>query len=365
MKGTDLLCAMSCVDTRYLEEMGENTARRKATLHFARYASLAACLALLVTVGARMGQLWGNGPQPQPPVPPVLTNTQQPEDTPDLLQPPVPQTITINWDGVAVNESAGLGMDATRLYRDPELYEAVHWDLDQIRAYYGWELAPAYIPEGLTGGGNGVSHTVFRDKATGEIIEDQAARGFWTAFHEDGSPKSDDDLYIPRGFTVTASRLGILHCGLLPVDDSRTTDFGGVPVTISHCSMPHGPFDPTRKAPDGLSNMPAGYYDIYVAAFELDGVEYEVEAQRLELEELIKIVASIINTPYSADFTVGKNLPASSNMEDRSNNSAAGQSYRVGEPQYEDSDPQIEGCYDDPTNPGAKQSYSVGEPRSE
>ena len=69
--------------------------------------------------------------------------------------------------------------------------------------------------------------------------------------------------------------------------------------------MKHGPFDPTQKAPDGLSNMPAGYYDIYTASFTLDGVEYEVSAQRLELEEVIKITASIINMPYSEDFVVG------------------------------------------------------------
>lgn len=40
-------------------------------------------------------------------------------------------------------------------------------------------------------------------------------------------------------------------------------------------------------------------------------MEYEIAAQRLELEEVIKIVASIINMPYSTNFTVGnsQNLP--------------------------------------------------------
>lgn len=70
--------------------------------------------------------------------------------------------------------------------------------------------------------------------------------------------------------------------------------------------MKHGPFDPTKKAADGLSNMPAGYYDIYTASFTLDGVEYEVLAQRLEVEEVIKIVASIINMPCSENFVVGR-----------------------------------------------------------
>ena len=53
--------------------------------------------------------------------------------------------------------------------------------------------------------------------------------------------------------------------------------------------------------------MPAGYYDVYVASFTLNGVEYEIEGQRLELEEIIRITASVINMPPSGDFTVGNN----------------------------------------------------------
>ena len=117
----------------------------------------------------------------------------------------------------------------------------------------------------------------------------------------------DADIVIPTGFTVIASKLGILHCAILPVDEIKSTDFSGVPVTLSHCSLPHGPFDPTQKAPNGLYNMPAGYYDIYEASFTLEGVEYEINAQRLELEELIKIVASVINILTGENVTVGNN----------------------------------------------------------
>ena len=198
----------------------------------------------------------------------------------------------------------GLAPGAVPLYRDPALYNEEILDAEGVRTYYGWELAPAYIPDDLTGGGKAVSGRIVREKATGNVVEDQAGRSFWVDFGEDGSPRSNDDIVIPKGFTITVSKLGIIHCGLLPVDEERTTDFGGVPVTLSHCSMKHGPFDPTKKAPDGLSNMPAGYYDIYTASFTLDGVEYEISAQRLELEEVIKIVASIID-PYSENFVVG------------------------------------------------------------
>lgn len=240
-------------------------------------------------------------PTLQETLPPV--KSEDPAATIDPLQPPMPQKVTIQWDFVVVNESESLGMDAALRYYDPNLYDQEAWGEEEVISYYGWNLAPAYIPEGLTGGGQGVSAGIYREKATGDLVQEQAGRGFWADFWEDGSPKSDDDLYIPRGFTIRASKKGILHCGLLLTDDEQVTDFDTVPVTLSHCSMKHGPFDPTQKAPDGLSNMPAGYYDIYTASFEMDGVQYEVEAQRLELEEVIKLVASIVK-PYE-DIIVG------------------------------------------------------------
>ncbi len=260
----------------------------------------AACFSLIVTVAmaALPGLLKGPGgvlPPPTPNLGPVASdNDTQHNDEPTQL--PGEKELTINWDNVVVNESAGPALHAVPLYRDPALYNEEILDAEGVRTYYGWELAPNYVPDGLTGGGKAVSGRIVQEKATGNIVEDQAGRGFWVDFGEDGNPKSNDDIAIPRGYTIRASRLRILHCCLLPVDEERTTDFGGVPVTLSHAALSYG---------DGISNVPAGYYDIYVASFTLDGVEYEIEAQRLELEEVIKIAASIINMPYSEDFVVG------------------------------------------------------------
>lgn len=318
-----LLYALNGVDPRYLQEAAggaelacpgsdrgtpkENGGARL----WLRYFSAAACLSLALLGLFRLGgspDLPGPGGPGAVAVPPAEVSqapaeVQPPETTPDPLQPSQPQQVTINWAQVVVNEVDGLNSDATRLYRDPALYTEEAFDTDSVRDYYGWELAPAYIPEGLTGGGSGPGGYLCRDRATGEIIEDQAGRGFWVDFYEDGSPKSDDDIVIPTGFTVTASRLGILHCALLPVDEEHTTQFDRTDVIISHASLPYGPFDPTQKDPSGLYNMPAGYYDIYVASFTLNGVEYEVMAQRLELEALIRIVSSIIS-PWE-DIIVG------------------------------------------------------------
>lgn len=308
MKEKRLLNAIGKVDEKYIEEASPfQPSKRSGWL---KWGTMAACFGLILTAAMMTlpGILKSPGsvvPPPSPNVPePVSSDGVEPSGT-DPLQPPEKQNVIINWENVAVNESAGLAPEGALRYYDPALYEEESWGTEEVRACYGWELAPAYIPDGLTGGGNAVAGHIVREKATGNIVQEQAGRGFWSDFWEDGSPKSGDDLYIPTGFTVRVSGLGILHCALLPVDEARTTDFGGVPVTLSHASLPYGPFDPEQMDPSGLYHLPAGYYDIYVASFTLDGVEYEIEAQRLELEEVIKIVASAINTPYSENFTVG------------------------------------------------------------
>lgn len=307
MKSIDLYTAIRAVDDDILERSEHAACKHKKKSGWLKWGVMAACFGLILTAALTTlpGVLKGPDKIEPPPNPGPAVSDNEHQSNSEPLQPPGERKITINWDNVAVNESAGLAPDYSRLYPDPALYEEEIWGQEEIKDYYGKELNVPYIPNGLTGGRQAVTATIYRDKATRKVIEDQVGRGFWADFWEDGSPKSDDDIVSPKGFTITVSKLGIFHCGLLPVNEERTTDFGGVPVTLSHCSMTHGPFDPTQRVPDSLSNMPAGYYDIYAASFTLDGAEYEIVAQRLELEEVIKITASIINMPYSEDFAVG------------------------------------------------------------
>ena len=311
MNAAQFSSALGKVNDKYIMETVNYNHKKKSG--WLKWGAMAACFCLILTaaIATLPGILKGPNdvlPPPNPNIGSVVGDDDNQSET-EPLQPADEREIIINWDNVAVNESVGLAPDFSRLDPDPALYEEEIWGQKEIKDYYGWELNVPYIPEGLTGGGKVVTATVYRDKATGRIIEDQVGRGFWVDFWEDGSPKSDDNIVIPRGFTITVSKLGILQCGLLPIDEEHTTDFGGVPVTLSHCSLPYG---------DGLSNTPAGYYDIYVASFTLDGVEYEITADRLDLEEVIKIVASIINMPYRENFTVG----GSQNLPDKGNSPA-------------------------------------------
>ena len=309
--------ALGKVNDKYIMEAITYECKKKSS--WLKWGTMAACFGLILTTTmmALSGILKGSGSVMPPPGPgPVVNNGDELNST-DPIEPSVEQNVTINWNNVVVNESDGMALDSAPLYRDPALYIEKTWGEDEIVAYYGWNLAPNYIPEGLSDGGRNASAGIWEERATGEIVQEQAGRGFWSDFWEDGSPKSDDDIVIPTGFTVIASKLSILHCALMPVDDSKATDFDGVPVTLSHCSLPHGPFDPAQKDPSGLYNMPAGYYDFYVASFVMDGVNYEINAQRLALEEVIKIVASVIHVSSGENCIVGNDPPSFPDIPER------------------------------------------------
>ena len=196
--------------------------------------------------------------------------------------------LPVYMETIMVNEVTGF-LDAARVWRDPERYEAALWDPSAIRAYYGKELTPPYVPEGLSASpGNGTAQAILR-KEDGAVVEDTVWLGFYHAYYEDGSPQLTEGIAARKGFSITASRVGLLgDCiYLLPENERATSAIGGVAVTFGYRSMPYGPYDPETHAP-------AGYYDMYVAEWEQEGVEYQLVADQMELEDVVKVVASMI-----------------------------------------------------------------------
>lgn len=298
MNAENFSSALGKVNDKYIMEAVAYKFKKKSGR--LKWGTMAACFGLIlsaamITLPGILKEPISAAPPPDPDIPVPVTSDGNNQSNTDPLQPPDEQNVMIDWDSVAVNEVEQLKADAALRYYDPALYDKETWSEAEIIDYFGWIPAPDYIPEGLTGSGNALSGIVIRSKESGELVQDQIGRGFWSSFYEDGSPKSDDGIPIPTGFTLTASKLGILHCGILPAEETKATHFGSVPVTLIHCSMPHGPFDPDSYAPNGLYHTPAGYYDVYQAAFEVKGVQYEITAQRLELKEVVKIVASVVS----------------------------------------------------------------------
>ncbi len=200
---------------------------------------------------------------------------------------PATSELHISMDTIFFNEVAAL-TDAARIWRDPELYDHIPWDKNAVMEYYGKDLTPAYIPDGLTAAiGNGTASAI-ADKS-GNLVEDTVWLSFYHDYYEDGSPKLTEDVAAVKGFSIAASKIGLLRdcIYLLPENEVKSSDIAGTAVTFGYRSMPYGPYDPD-------THEPSGYYDMYVAEFEHDGIQYELTAEQMAAEEVVKIVSSLI-----------------------------------------------------------------------
>lgn len=139
-------------------------------------------------------------------------------------------------------------------------------------------MIPAYVPVGLAASAQNDNATVYL-KQDGMVTEDTIQLGFYQS----------EDVTVKRGFSITASKIGIMQTCLylLPEDEVKTSDIEGTAVTFGYLSMPYGPYN-------SETHEPAGYYDMYTAEFEHNGIEYQIVAEQMDVEEVVKVVASII-----------------------------------------------------------------------
>lgn len=195
--------------------------------------------------------------------------------------------IGIGVDRVFLNDIAGVSNAARRWY-DPALYDRVAWGREEITGYYGKELTPAYIPQGLVASPQNGTAVVIADKS-GSVVADTVWLGFYSGYYEDGSPKLSEEVAACKGISVRVSKLGLFGdcCYLLPESEIKTSDIGGAAVTFGYRATPYGPYDPE-------THEPAGHYDMYIAEFEWGGIGYQIVAEQMELEELVKVVSSIV-----------------------------------------------------------------------
>lgn len=275
--------SLTNVDDRFLQEVFEQPKPKKHSL-WLKWGTLAACLCL-VAAGVHVLQH-----QAAPEIyEPQTGGGTAPVTTPAAETSEPADAVCIRLSDLVVNEIAEMTADASRLWRDPDLYEEAVWDEAEVRAYYGKDLAPAYIPEGLyPASENGKGH-VYLQKSDGKVIEDTVWLCYYHDYYDDNSPRQTEDVAACKGFHLRASRLGLLSCCyyLMPEDERQTSDIGGIPVTIGYRSMPYGPYD-------AETHEPSGFYDLYVAEFRFDGIEYQIVAEQMELEDLVKVVSSVI-----------------------------------------------------------------------
>lgn len=287
MKGKDMISGMSFVDERFINEAETGTIMKtgKTSATWKRCAVMVASLAVVILTAF---SVLPNFLNQQNIIPPdgldnfIADNPNNAENT-----PPITSEIHISMENIFLNE-LGASVDAARRWYDPELYDNITWDKEAIIAYYGKDLTPSYRPDGLTAASGNETTMVIADKE-GKIVEDSVSLSYYHAYYEDGSPKQTENVAATKGFYVLVSRLGIIQdcIYLLPENEVKTSNIGGVEVTFGYRSMPYGPYDPD-------THEPSGHYDMYVAEFEQDEIEYQIVANQIEIEELVKVVSSII-----------------------------------------------------------------------
>ena len=259
---------------RYYEEAARYR-RGRAARGWGKWA-VAACLAVAAAAALSVLPSFLNRQGAPPPIGPGGD-----------LSPGAPE-IRIGANSVFLNDIAGFS-DAARRRYDPALYDWVEWDREEVTGYYGGELTPAYIPAGLIASPQNGTAVVIADKS-GSVVLDTVWLAFYQGYYEDGSPKQTEGIAARKGISVRVSKLGLFSdCAyLLPESEVRVSDIRGTAVTFGYRSMPCGPYDPE-------THEPAGHYDMYVAEFERGEIQYQIVAEQVELEELVKVVSSIVS----------------------------------------------------------------------
>lgn len=286
--------AMSEVSDKYYMEAA--TYQPKCKKHnWVKHGASAACFVVLLVVAS---SILTNYFKQQSVIPPDNLNGISATDhsdksnsdiatSPDNTTSSAASEIHINMSEIFVNELSDF-IDADYARYNPETDEKVVWHKDNIISYYGTELTPAYIPAGLFASPKNDTATVWVGQ-DGEIVEDTIDLGFYSGFYEDGSPKLTENVSAVQGFSITVSKIGIVNdcIYLLTENEVKISDIGGTAVTFGYRSMPYGPYD-------SETHEPSGYYDMYVVEFECEGNEYMIIAKQMEMEELVKVVSSII-----------------------------------------------------------------------
>lgn len=290
MDGGEMLLALGCIDDTLIAEAAQEKTLKGRT-HPARWIALAASMIVVLAAAASLPALFHPPIETEaaPNIVPATDSTagngsaqtdpsgMQPVDESVPLEAGASAAIRIDRDNIHVNQAETLD-GAIKL----DDYSQNEWDEDDIRAYFGRDLIPAYLPAGLTPDENNGTACVYQ-KADGTLVYDTVTVKY-------GSVHPTGEANAPKGFMLLASKLGPFsdYIFVLPGEDEiRTTDIAGTAVTIGYREMTYGPYDPETHAPSGT-------YPLYVFQFILDGVEYDITTHNLPLDEGVKITASFI-----------------------------------------------------------------------
>lgn len=276
--------AMSEVNDKYYEEAANYHCKKHG---WVKWSAMAACLTVVLFTALSVLPNYFRQQGTTPPDNPNGVIVDNPTDNSDDDTTPTTSEIHISMSNIAMNQiNDSFNTDYARYNTETDV--EVVWNREDIIAYYGTDLVPAYIPDGFSASEDNNKAIAYTGQ-DGSVVEDTVYLDFYN-----GEAAQNG---IKQGFSITVSKIGIVQtCFVLPEDELKTSDIGGTTVAFGHRSVPDGPYDPN-------THEPSGYYDMYVAEFEHDGIEYEIVAEQMAAEEVVKVVSSII---YGEEVIVDK-----------------------------------------------------------
>lgn len=284
---------ISNISTRYIEEAANYSVKKKSRQYVRiKLGAMAACLCFVALGAFAIIYPWEMGGTPVPN--PNSTIEREPEsdeypstnivpgfmlDEPNGDTTPTTSQIHINMSNIVMNQIEDF-ISADYAKYNPATDNEVIWNKEDIIAYYGTDLVPAYIPNSLSASTENNKAIVYIGQ-DGSVVEDTVYLRFYNAKSTEG--------FVRQGFFITVSKIGIVNdcIYLLPENEVKVSDIGGTAVSFGYRSMPYGPYDSD-------THEPSGYYDMYVAEFKLNDVEYQIVAKQMAADEVVKVVSSII-----------------------------------------------------------------------
>ncbi len=263
MNGKDLMYGMGFVDGKFVEEAEFVTQIERISLPWRYYFATAVCFILVISMAMLIPNI-SETPDTQPVYEPTLPHQADPV-------PYYPEMYQVDMSQIFVNDIHGIS-EGGSLY-DPKLHETVTWAMDEIVAYYGKNPVPAYIPDILTASPHNESATVLVNKS-GVAVNDLVYFDFYHAYDNNGNPLLDAGSGAKTGFSVAVSKIRTAgNCVYADTNNLETTYIGDTAVIFGSMSTP---------------------YEQYTAEFQYANIHYLIIAEQMQLEEVVKVVASII-----------------------------------------------------------------------
>lgn len=276
MRKEDFLDVLGDIDESFVMEA--ESMKKKKTV-WLKWAAMAACLCLLALSAVVI-------------VPGF--HSDEPENT------PVPEPVVGGYRIMHIENIVPLD-------RNLPVDTVVLWDEADVIAYFGKDLTPAYIPDGLKSDSKNGTASVMVDE-NGAPVCDAVC---WNYYDE---PESA----LRRGFTVAVSKIEKPYDFqyLWDEQDLLASYFGEIPVIVGSLPTPYGEYDPATHEVSGYytTQDPAsgeliGMYDKYCAEFVLGDIQYQIIAERMTFEDFIRLVKSVVLGDENAPDVPGERLP--------------------------------------------------------